>query len=520
MRAWFWTILLVTLAVAVAVLIHSYPGNVLIVVDQWRVQVSLALAALMTMAAFAGVYFLIRLFVWLNRMPERYRGWRTGRREKHEQSLLEQGWAALLEGRYTHAEKVLSRLSGDSRDPRRRVLAQLSAARAAHELGDRKRRDELIEDARVGASELLGDTSMSTAVAVAGADLWLEDGQARRALDALMASSADVQKHVHMMRLLLRAYQALGMHDKVLETARLLRRKDAIASAQGKDYVEHSAAEQLRQLQGQPQWKEFWKSLRSEEKLYPEVALAGAAGLQAQGESREASRLLEQAIKESFDGRLLAAYAGADSDQVNARLQKAEGWLAQRPDDVELLTALGALCLAAQMWGQAQRYLEQASKLRSDARVHALLGSLFDRIGRPQSAAKHWRLATAVSASLPVLAQDVHLPAADIAADPLIHHIEGSVEQSDDAVAHELARPTGDSIATAQSLYSSFSVKREGATGSTETLRQSAEDYHELFDSAPIPFDGSPALVIARSTDEPATSDSEHSADKKSSSGT
>lgn len=514
MRAWFWTIFLVTLAVALAVLVHSYPGNVLIVVDQWRVQVSLALATLLTVAAFASVYFLIRLLAWLNQMPERYRGWRTGRREKHEQSQLELGWSALLEGRYAHAEKVLTRLSGDSREPRRRVLAQLSAARAAHELGERARRDELIDSAKSGASELVGDTAMGTAVAVAAADLWLEDGQAKRALDALMTSSADVQKHVHMMRLLLRAYLALAMHDKVLETARLLRRKDAIASEQGREYVEHSAAAQLRQLQGQPQWQEFWKSLRAEEKLYPEVALAGAAGLAAQGESREATRLLEQAIKESFDDRLLAAYSAADEDQVSARLQKAESWLTQRPDDVALLTALGALCLTAQMWGQAQRYLEQASKLRSDARVHALLGSLFDRIGKPQSAARHWRLATAVSASLPVLAQDVHLPAADIAADPLIHQIEGAVGQLDDVLAHDLANPTGDSIATAQSLYSSYPAKREDATRSTSSV--AADDYHELFDSAPIPFDGSPALVIARRSDEQTAEKSERQPDTKS----
>ena len=518
MRAWFWTILLVTLAVALAVLIHAYPGNVLIVVDQWRVQVSLALATLLTVAAFAAVYFLIRLLAWLTQMPERYRGWRTGRRERHEQSQLELGWAALLEGRYAHAEKVLSRLSGDSRDPRRRVLAQLSAARAAHELGERVRRDELIRNAKVGAAELVGDTAMSTAVAVAAADLWLDDGQAKRALDALTSSDADAQKHVHMMRLLLRAYQALGMHDKVLETVRQLRRKDAIASAQGKEYVELSAAAQLRELQGQPQWQDFWKSLRSDEKLYPEVALAGAAGLQALGESREATRLLEQSIKESFDGRLLAAYAGAESDQVNARLQKAEGWLTQRPDDVELLTALGALCLAAQMWGQAQRYLEQASKLRSDARVHALLGSLYDRIGKPQSAAKHWRLATAVSASLPVLAQDVHLPAADIAADPLIHHIEGALEHSDDVLAHDLSSPTGDSIASAQSLYSSYPVKRENAASGSTSVGQAGDDYHELFDSAPIPFDGSPALVISR--DEQATDQTSRKPEQKSSSET
>lgn len=498
MRAWLWTILLISLAVVLAVVIHNYPGNVLIVVDQWRIQVSLALAIVATVAAFVVFYYGVRLLNWMTQLPDRYRGWKLERRERRDQSQLELGWSALLEGRYAHAEKVLTRLSADSADARRRVLAQLSAARAAHELGEKARRDELIESARSGASGLTGDTSMSTAVAVAAADLWLDDGQAQRALDVLQKVGADPQKHVHLMRLLLRAYEALGLHDKVLETARLLRRKDALSASQIRDYVERNAAAQLRQVQGSAQWQTFWKSLKSEEKLYPEVALAGSVGLLALAETRESARVLEQAIKESFDGRLLAAYARTDADQVNARIQKAESWLEKRPDDPDLLTALGALCLTGQMWGQAQRYLEQSSKLRSDARVHALLGSLYDRIGKSQQAAKHWRLATAVSAALPVLAQDVHLPAADIAADPQIHHTEGFIEDRSEDQASVVV--TGDSIAAADVLY-------RASDPSTEPVRTQAsssqvnDDYHEFFDSAPIPFDGSPALPTSRSVE-------------------
>ncbi|AWB32884.1 heme biosynthesis HemY N-terminal domain-containing protein [Orrella marina] len=523
MRAWFWTILLVTLAVFLAVVIHSYPGNVLIVVGQWRVQVSLAFAALLTIGVFAAVYFLIRLFAWLVQVPERYRGWRTGRQEKFEQSQLELGWVALLEGRYAHAEKVLGRLADNSKERRRTVLAQLSAARAAHELGERTRRDELISRAQTGARSLAADKAMSVAVAVAAADLWLQDGQANRAIETLTASQADPQKHVHTMRLLLSAYQSLGQHDKVLEIARELLRKDALTAQQARSYVERSAAALLRQTQDKVQWQAVWKSLKAPERLYPEVSLAGAAGLQASGEEKEATRLLEQAIKESFDGRLLAAYARASSDQVNPRLQKAESWLTQRPDDPDLLTALGALCLASQMWGQAQRYLEQASRLRSDARVHALLGSLYDRIGKPQQAANHWRLATAVSAALPVLAQDVHLPAADIAADPKIHHVEGYVEPVDEDGDHGQDHPTGDSIASAQDFYPRASgsvasgsggvMKSADHSGAAPSDRgepaeqtrtqaaasQTVDEYHEFFDSAPIPYDGSPALATTRS---------------------
>jgi HemY protein len=105
MRTWFWMVLTISLAVFVASVIHRFPANMLIVVDQWRVQVSLAFGVLFLIAAFASLYLLIRVLLWLSHMPQRYRGWKGQRQEKREQGLLEQGWTALLEGRYTHAEK-------------------------------------------------------------------------------------------------------------------------------------------------------------------------------------------------------------------------------------------------------------------------------------------------------------------------------------------------------------------------------------------------------------------------------
>ena len=56
---------------------------------------------------------------------------------------------------------------------------------------------------------------------------------------------------------------------------------------------------------------------------------------------------------------------------------------------------------------------------------HALLGSLYDRLERPADAVRHWRLATAASMALPVLATDAALPAADTGSDPYRVDAEG-----------------------------------------------------------------------------------------------
>jgi len=528
MRTWFWTVLLVTMAVVVAFVIHRFPGNVLIVVDQWRVQVSLAFAILLVIASFAGLYFLIRVLTWLAQMPERYRDWRGLKQEKHEQAQLEQGWTALLEGRYTHAEKTLTRLSGKSSDKRRQVLATLSAARAAHEVGEFKRQDELLAQARSAAAAQSTDVDLNTAVAAAAADLWLQQGRAEEALGALQVDHVQPMRHLHTMRLMLRVYQQTQNHAKVLELARALRRKEAISQSEADQLIGTAAAALIRagattasnpELENTSStgnakntsntnnpnntsapnsnpanWQACWKELKSEEKILPEVALAAAQAFQSAGNYKEATKVLEAAITKNndksqkaapLDPRLLAAYARAEPEQVTPRLQKAEQWLEERKalkaqnspnapkapgkdkpqlsaENVDLLTTLGALCLAAQMWGQAQRYLEQSAKLRNDARVHALLGSLFDRIGQPQRAAQHWRLATAVSAALPTLAQDVVLPAANTEADPIIPHSEG-LDVYDDQPLAQASAPIID-------------------------IPSQKTDYDEFFDSAPIPM--------------------------------
>ena len=489
MRTWFWTVLTITLAVLLAFVVHRFPGNVLIVVDQWRVQVSLAFAIVLVLGVFVALYLALRILSWLVSLPERYRGWRGERQEKKEQSLLEQGWAALLEGRYAYAEKALTRLSGKSGksgragDERRQVLAILSAARAAHEQGESARRDTLIAQAQELAHKRSTDVDLNTAVAAAVADLWLHEGRAQAALDALKEPAVQANKHLHTQRLLMRAHQQLDHHEEVLELARALRRKKAISASEADQLIGHAAAAQLKARVASGDWEPFWKSLRSEEKDLVEVALAGAQAFQAAGQYKESTRVLESALKVRFDARLLLEYARAEPEQVTSRLQRAEKWLVDREDNADLLATLGALCLAAQMWGQAERYLERSAKVRSDARIHALLGSLFDRISQPQKAAQHWRLATAASAALPTLAQEFVLPPADVRADPVITHVE-HVEE--DNATRTLIEPLEDTSSAAGSVPG----------------RIVNQDYDEFFDSAPIPihhFESLDDAALARS---------------------
>ena len=223
----------------------------------------------------------------------------------------------------------------------------------------------------------------------------------------------------------------------------------------------------------------------------PEVALAGAAAFEAAGQSPEASKILEAALERALDPRLLEAYARCEPSQVARRLEKTEAWLQKTPEAPELLTTLGNLCLSGQLWGQAELYLTRSLARRDDARVHALLASLFDKLERPKEAATQWRLATAVGTVLPVLLADSALPAADIDSDPGVFHAEGLAYLTDSGFPVDWAKE----VSGASTIFGGTDVRGTSTTG-TYTPSPPSE-FDEYFDSAPIAHLAEPAAVSA-----------------------
>jgi len=489
MRTWLWTLLLAVVAVALAVMLRQHSGNVLLLIWPWRIEVSLTLAVLLLLAAFVALYLVLRFLAWLIAIPDRVRAWRGRRAQARDHELLERGWLSMLEGRYTQAEKDLVRLYGQSKARNRRVLAALAAARSVHGLGEFARRDRMLESAR----ELAGDDpSLQEATATVAADMLLDQGKPQQALDALAPLQDGGARHLHTSRLLLRAESALEHHERVFTLARGLLRRNALDKGEGAQLIDQAGAARLRAGMADDAWRAIWKDLKAEERLLPNIALAGAAAFEAAGEDDEAARILEAAIGVRFHAVLVSAYARCDARQVPRRLAKAETWLQQRPSDANLLTALGVLCLNGQLWGQAERYLQRSLARTNDAQCHALLGSLYDRLNRPADAVRHWRLATAAHQVLPVLASDGSLPAADMGADPHLLDSEGEYAAlvPDGPVASP-AEPVPDQAPAADYVLDpdarGMQDRPEAADKPAAVPARSAIDIEDYFDSAPIP---------------------------------
>jgi HemY protein len=488
MRTWFWTLLVFVAAVGLALVLRDHSGNVLIVAQPWRVELSLTLAVLLILGCFIILYVVLRVLVWISRGPERLRSWRGLRAQNHDYKLLESGWINVLEGRYTEAEKVLSKLLGRTRSSSRKVLAGLASARASHHLGEYTRRDQALALAQESAGT---DPRLREAAATVAAEMYLDQNRPQDALVLLQPLQDASSRYFHATRLLLRAHRQLRNHDRVYELTRLLSRRGVIDRAEALQLIETSAAARLH-AGGADGFKSIWGDLKGEERCLPDIALAGAAIQEGQGNYEEASKILEAAINVKLEPRLLSAYSQCPPDLVPRRLSKAEVWLKSHPEDSVLLATLGNLCLTGQLWGQGEHYLLRSMKIRSDMRIHALLGNLYDRLGRSADAMTHWRLASGVAGVLPVLPINRALPAADTRGDPTLIDVESlpeahGVRHVDAApVAASAADFTDDDVIGSAPFPASPPREPAIATGSSPHSAIDAE-LDEYFDSAPIP---------------------------------
>ena len=76
-----------------------------------------------------------------------------------------------------------------------------------------------------------------------------------------------------------------------------------------------------------------------------------------------------------------------------ARFERAERWLREHAEDPLLLATLGRLCMAAELWGKAQNYLEASLSFGPSRAAHLELARLAEREGRVAEAQKHFRSA-------------------------------------------------------------------------------------------------------------------------------
>lgn len=387
LRGLLWLALLFVLAAVLATVGHFDSGQVLIVYPPYRVDVSLNLIVVGVIALFILLYALIRIGrnVWT--MPQRVAAYRVRSKEAKAHAALREAVGNLYAGRFSRAEKAAREaLSLDAN----KGAAGLVAAAAAHRMREYSRRDEWL--AAIDAPD------WQDARLMASADMRADGRDPDGALTALTEMQAQGTRRIHAQQIALRAQQQLKNWAEVLKLVKTLEKREALHPAVAVRLRQQAAESLLRDRRHDPEaLLALWHSLAPAERQSPRLADLAAELLIALERQQEARKIVEEALGHNWDARLLRRYPEtAQTGDALPLIQKAEAWRKERPEDPDLLFALGRLCLHQQLWGKAQSFLEAALRLADDndalvIRTHRALARLFEQLGDTARASEHYR---------------------------------------------------------------------------------------------------------------------------------
>jgi HemY protein len=204
-----WSIVLASLAVAIALLARQSTGYVVIMAAPYRIELSLNLLVFLVFVGYFAFYFLTRLVATLVAIPARVRAYREERARLRQRQSLDEALLAFFQGRYASAEKSAAlALTGEET----KGVAAIIAARSAHELGRFSEREQFLDQAK-GAEPGVDQARLTTL-----ADLLVSQGRHEEALAVLKDLSARDSRNLRLLRLKLEAEQATRNWDEVLAT--------------------------------------------------------------------------------------------------------------------------------------------------------------------------------------------------------------------------------------------------------------------------------------------------------------
>ena len=378
--------LLVAGSVWLAVWLADQPGRVEIEMLGYAVyteQVGLLIGAMVLLTAVVAVLY--RVWRSLRRAPRRIVEHRGASKRQRGYQALTQGMVAVAAGDSREAKRFAKRADALLSDP---PLTMLLSAQAAQLDGD--------EDAARRYFETMLDDSEMAFLGVRGLlMLALRNGDKQEALrlagraQSLRPNTPWVLKY--LLELQVNAGQ-WGAADRTLQQAVKQGAVDAMTGRRQRAVLgvalSHEAAAAGDNATAA-------KQARQAHDMDPALVPATVANIKcllADGKTRRAIKAVEAAWTSAPHPELAAMYVtlGGDDELPLERVKRFQRLHGLRADHPESHLALAEASLAAQLWGEARRLLDQAAAVRRSVRVLRLYADLDEQEHGDLKAARRW----------------------------------------------------------------------------------------------------------------------------------
>jgi HemY protein len=416
MKGVFWFLGLAAVAVALALLMGQNHATVSLFWFPHRIDVSFNLALFVLMGLFVLVHLALRGAGLLTSLPQKAQRWRQHQQERAVNSALMDALTFQLAGRFVraqtaaqHAIELLVHLprAQFSHWDQAQVLAHLLAAESAQALGNRERRDAMLEIAL--QSEAALEVPEAREGALLRATRWaIEErntDQARRFLAELPQGAG---RRIQALRLKLKLARLQNDPAGALELVRLLAKHRAFSPAVAASLQHALALDNLRSTHDLAQLAQFWRTLDGQERQSPELAVAvleRLAHLDAETPlADDCVQLLWANYSQLAEGtrkRFIRHLAQALSHSGSEWLASIEKMQQQHPADLDLQYLAGQAFLQHRLWGKATHCLQQVAGRLSETEWNRSawcgLAQMAQERGDMDAAQKAWKAAALVS---------------------------------------------------------------------------------------------------------------------------
>ncbi|AJC68033.1 protoheme IX biogenesis protein HemY [Dickeya zeae] len=368
--------------IVVGPMLAGHQGYVLIQTDNYNIETSvtgLVIMLVLFLLAFLAVEWLLRRVF---RTGARTRGWFIGRKRTRARQQTKAALLKLTEGDYLQVEKLLTRNADHAEQP---VVNYLLAAEAAQQRGDEFRTRQYLER----AAEIADGDQLPVDITRVRIQLARnEDHAARHGVDRLLEVAP---RHPEVLRLAEQAFLRTHAYSALLDILPAMR-KTRLHDEPSLDELQQRATiglmDQAMSEGGSEGLKQWWKNQPRKARQSLAMQVAMAERLIVCDDPVTAQDIIIDGLKQQFDYRLVQLIPQLNSGQPEPLEKLLRQRLKQHNNDALLHSTLGQLLMKHGEWQQASDAFSAALALRPDAYDYAWCADAFDRLKRPEDAAR------------------------------------------------------------------------------------------------------------------------------------
>lgn len=359
-------LILLALAVAVAGFSVFNSGSVILLVHGYQVEFSLNFLILIWLLSFVVIYYFIRFYVNLRRLPIRLQRSRVKNALAASRKHLNAAGLHYFEGKYRSCYENSMKSIKREFNSENKILAYLLAFRAASVMRDSEKEATVLNELNQ-----FSDSKWQLAKNMVLAENLYNEQKYGQCLDNLNSVLRIDHKHIPARRIMLKVYLNLNNYTKSYEVLEWLLKNDSLREYKAGKYKLRVISGLFNEVSSSKELNKFYSKLEHSEQMSFIYAKLYLTALIRLNEFTLVVEFLQQHQKNNSvqlvysDVILTLSKKELDSTIIEKLLLIGENFLAIESNNANLLLALGILSYKKNDLSRAQSYLEASNNLKS-----------------------------------------------------------------------------------------------------------------------------------------------------------